>query len=240
MSRPSRPLRQTDISADEATLAPLGPEPNPAIVIDSAESIAGGNWGDEVLHPSTDRRGGWGYPVRERARPLFELMTPMRYTNLQQMLDGAAPWGIMCYEKRLFLDDLSDDVIRAFEEHFHRKNSPLSVVPIQLLRAAYTRVGDDETAFAVRRRRPGASASPGRSPLPNCWRPSVHGCGRSWRPCGAARATLPGTRTTCLKYEEDLVRATFGPANHDRLARIKAVSDPTTSSPHNANVKPAT
>jgi hypothetical protein len=33
------------------------------------------------------------------------------------------------------------------------------------------------------------------------------------------------------------VRATFGPANHDRLARIKAVSDPTTSSPHNANIK---
>jgi hypothetical protein len=142
---------QTDISADEATLAPLGPEPNPAIVIDSAESIAGGNWGDEVLHPSTDRRGGWGYPVRERARTLFELMTPMPYTNLRQMLDGAAAWGIMCYEKRLFLDDLSDDVIRAFEEHFHRKNSPLSVVPIQLLRAAYARVGDDETAFAGRR-----------------------------------------------------------------------------------------
>src|SRR5215472_4943474 len=38
MSRPPRPLRQTDISTDEATLAPLGPEPNQAIVIDSSST----------------------------------------------------------------------------------------------------------------------------------------------------------------------------------------------------------
>src|SRR5215470_7897229 len=38
MSRPPRPLRQTDISTDEATLAPQGPEPNQAIVIDSSST----------------------------------------------------------------------------------------------------------------------------------------------------------------------------------------------------------
>src|SRR5215470_14502296 len=45
VTRPPRPLREVAVSADEATLTPLGQVPNQAIVIGSAGSVAGGNWG---------------------------------------------------------------------------------------------------------------------------------------------------------------------------------------------------
>jgi FAD/FMN-containing dehydrogenase len=49
-------------------------------------------------------------PLREMA-PQFELVTPIPHAALQQMFDESTPWQILGYEKALYLDDLSDDVI---------------------------------------------------------------------------------------------------------------------------------
>ena len=38
-------------------------------------------------------------PVRDELRPLFELVTPIPFVNLQQMFDPAAPWGILGYRR---------------------------------------------------------------------------------------------------------------------------------------------
>jgi FAD/FMN-containing dehydrogenase len=49
--------------------------------------------------------------IRSALTPLFEIVTPIPYTALQQILDQAAPWGIQAYEKSLYLDALSPEVI---------------------------------------------------------------------------------------------------------------------------------
>jgi hypothetical protein len=68
-------------------------------------------------------------PVREGMRPLFELVTPMPFVALQQMLNESAHWGTLAYEKALYLDALSDAAIAVIAEHAPKKNSPLSSYP---------------------------------------------------------------------------------------------------------------
>jgi len=86
-------------------------------------------------------------PLREATPPLFELVTPMPYVQLQKMLDDGAPWGTRAYTKALMLDDLSDDAIEVLVERLPGKTSPLTILPIFALGGAYAEVGDDETAF---------------------------------------------------------------------------------------------
>jgi hypothetical protein len=78
--------------------------------------------------------------------PLFDLVTPMPYVELQCMLDDAAPWSILGYEKALYLDTLSDDVIAVVTDQLPRKSSPMSFVPIFPMGGAYQAVYD-ATAF---------------------------------------------------------------------------------------------
>lgn len=87
-------------------------------------------------------------PIREGLPPLFEMVTPIPYTNLQQMFDEGNPWGILGYEKALHLDELTDEAIAVITEYLPRKSSPLSFMPTFVLGGAYRQVADDETAFS--------------------------------------------------------------------------------------------
>src|SRR5580692_1637206 len=49
--------------------------------------------------------------IRDRLPPRFDLVTPMPYVGLQQLLDDANAWGSHCYEKGTYVEDLSDEVI---------------------------------------------------------------------------------------------------------------------------------
>ena len=68
-------------------------------------------------------------PLRGALTPLFELVTPIPFVQLQQMLNASATWGTFGYEKALYLDELSDGAIAVIGEHVPKKNSPLSFVP---------------------------------------------------------------------------------------------------------------
>src|SRR5439155_26934451 len=65
-------------------------------------------------------------PIREAVTPSFELVTPMPYTALQQMFNETVPWGVLGYEKALYLDELTDEVITVFTDYLPQKQSPLS------------------------------------------------------------------------------------------------------------------
>ena len=82
-------------------------------------------------------------PIKDALTPMVELVTPIPYVALQQMFDGAAPWGMHSYEKAVYLEELTDPVIDVILEHQAKKMSPLSFVPIFTFGGAYRRADGD-------------------------------------------------------------------------------------------------
>jgi FAD/FMN-containing dehydrogenase len=178
--------------------------------------------------------------IRRRLPPLFDLVTPMPYVALQQMLDEANAWGSHCYEKGTYVDDLSDDVIEVLASHIPRKTSPMSLLLLYRLDGAYSEVGDDATAFSGGRSPRFGVFIVGVAPdaaglateqrwVANLWqalRPHAVGSGDGY---------VNGTSD----YGSDRVRGSYGPRKYERLARIKAEYDPDNLFHVNANIVPA-
>jgi hypothetical protein len=54
--------------------------------------------------------------------PLFDMVAPIPYVELQKMLDESKAWGFYCYEKGTYIEDLSDAVIEVVIEQMPLKN----------------------------------------------------------------------------------------------------------------------
>jgi hypothetical protein len=179
-------------------------------------------------------------PIRAAVPPLFELVTPIPYVALQQMFNESAPWGILAYEKAVYLDELTDAAIDVIVEHQPKKQSPLSFLPIFPLGGAYSRAPGDATAFGGRRDTKyvvNISAA--------CPTPELFDADRSWVRAFwtdlVQHATGVGSYVNFMsEYEENRVRAAYGPDKYERLAQIKAKYDPDNVFHLNANVLPAT
>ncbi len=191
-------------------------------------------WGSPEEHAELIR------PVRETLPPLFEFVSPLPYTALQQMLDDAVPWGILGYEKALYLTELSDGAIDVVVERFPAKSSPMSIMPVFSLGGAYRDVDDDATAWGGRRDDTWVLNIAAIAPTPDLLEAD-----RSWvrSMCEALQPYAAGTGTYVNFLndpDEDRIRASYGPAKYERLSRIKAEFDPDNVLHFNANIRPAT
>lgn len=175
--------------------------------------------------------------ARDTLPPLWELVTPMPYVQLNQLLDEENRWGQYYYDKGGQIAELTDDVIDVVTEHVPRKRSPGSAVLFYRVDDAYASVDDDETAYSGDRS-PGwfvfvIAATPDREVLPD---------ERAWVR-GMHDALLPLlVPRTYVNAGEDMgsdVGAAYGSGKYRRLARIKAVYDPDNVFHRNANIKPA-
>jgi FAD/FMN-containing dehydrogenase len=191
---------------------------------------------------------GWGTPeehaaaiapIRDAAPPLFEFVTPIPYAELQKMFDEGNPWGILAYEKALYLDELTDAAIDVFVDFLPRKLSPLSFVPVFPLGGAYREPAEADTAF-------GGSRNAGFvfNIAAICPTPELLEADRAWvrEFWEALRPYATGTGSYVnfiADPDEDRVRASYGAEKYDRLARIKSEYDPDNVFHLNANIKPA-
>jgi FAD/FMN-containing dehydrogenase len=178
-------------------------------------------------------------PIREALpTPLFEFVTPLPYLELQRMLDDSAPWGIRAYEKSLFLQELSDSAISLLTEWIPRKKSPMSFAPITSVGGAFAEVAEQQTAFGGSRATRfvvNVTAMAPDAPLlasDRSWARSV------WQAMLPHASDAGGYVNFMADQEEDRVRAAYGPAKYQRLARIKARYDPDNMFRLNANIKP--
>lgn len=177
--------------------------------------------------------------AREALPPLFELVTPIPYAHLQQMFDASAPWGAFGYEKALHLEDLDDAAIEVITEHWPRRSSPLSFVPIFPLGGAFARVAEDATAFGGSRRTrfvvniTAVTASPEAFAAEREWVRSF------WSDLAPHAEGLGGYVNFMSDPDEDRVRAAYGSGKYERLAAVKARYDPANVFHLNANILPA-
>ncbi|MEU4525966.1 FAD-binding oxidoreductase [Amycolatopsis sp. NPDC024027] len=177
--------------------------------------------------------------ARSGPAPLFEFVSPIPYVELQRMLDGAAPWGILAYEKAAYADGFTDEVIEVIADFLPRKTSPLSIMPIFSMRGAFTEVADDATAFGGPRRESilinidSLATEPEPYAVDRAW------VREFWEALVPVSSNSAGYVNFMAEYEADRVRTSYGPEKYERLARIKAAYDPHNVFHHNANILPA-
>jgi FAD/FMN-containing dehydrogenase len=178
--------------------------------------------------------------IRESLPPLFDLVTPMPYVELQKLLDEANPWGIHGYEKGTYVQELSDPVIDVITEQVPRKNSPMSVLLFYRLDGAYCQAGDDETAFSGDRSPRYVVFIVGLAPdagLLDADRGWVRGLWEALR--RHAIGSGDGYINGIADFSDDRLRHSYGPAKYERLAQIKTQYDPGNLFHLNANIRPA-
>ena len=176
-------------------------------------------------------------PLRGRGAA-FELVTPIPYTALQQMLDESGPWGIRAYDKGINLDELPDGVIDALVQAMPRRRFPLSFAPMFPLRGRFSEIADDATAFGSPRRRRWAISMVGMAPDEETFAAE-----RAWaRDLYEAVHPFAPDDSTYLNFETDTdasrVRASYGEEKYRRLAALKARWDPDNVFRSNVNIAP--
>jgi FAD/FMN-containing dehydrogenase len=178
-------------------------------------------------------------PVRSATAPLIELVTPIPYTALQQMFNASAPWGILAYEKAVYLDELSDAAIEVILEQQPKKAFPLSFLPIFVLGGAYARADDDASAFGGRRSVSYIVNIAAAAPTPELYEAERAWVRTFWSALVPHAVGVGSYVNFMTEPEHDRVRAAYGPQKYERLAEIKAQYDPDNRFHLNANIPPA-
>jgi FAD/FMN-containing dehydrogenase len=177
--------------------------------------------------------------ARTALQPLFEVVTPVPYVALQQMLDDGAAWGSRAYTKGLYLDELPDEAIDALAERLPGRRSEHSqVLVFPLGGGAIGDVPDDATAFGGSRSLRYVVAIECMAGDAETFAHDRQWVRDTWRALRPAAQHSGAYVNLMAEFEDGALRATYGDAKFDRLRAIKAVYDPTNVFRHNANIPP--
>jgi len=175
-------------------------------------------------------------PLRKLAEPVADLLGPIPYAAMQQMLDPLWQAGAQNYFTSAMIDDLSDSAIDELIARWSAKPTPQSEVHIHHAGGAMARVSAAETAFAHR-------TSPY---LLNVIARSVDGVGFDGYTTWArdARAAMAGYGPDIMYVNftgdagADKVRASYPPETYAKLVAVKRRYDPTNLFRLNQNIAP--
>jgi FAD/FMN-containing dehydrogenase len=177
--------------------------------------------------------------VKAEVEPAFSMVTPMPYLALQSMTNATAPWGSHGYEKGLYLEDLTDEVIEVIERHLPDKVGCFTYISGLLLGGAYGEKDDMDTAWGGPRDAgyqftiTGTTATADELSSDRDW---VRRFWDDMRPYAMGSGSYVNNMNEII---DDRVRAAYGDEKYEKLARIKAAYDPQNLFHHNQNIKPA-
>jgi len=174
-------------------------------------------------------------PFRALSDPMAELMMPMPYVGIYEMLKAAEQRSPAAH-RSLFLETIDDAAVDAMIERMASPSSPAAMTQIRILGGQMARVSADATAFAHRDARVMVTiitpfADPAEAAIHTGWTHAYY---------EALRPQATGVYSNFLEVEgEDRVREAYPDVTYRRLAEIKRRYDPTNLFRLNQNIAPA-
>jgi len=174
-------------------------------------------------------------PLRSFGPPIADTIKPMRYVEMQRASDEHFPPGGHYYWKTSLLRDLSDGAIHVFLKYGQELPTAQSVIFLQQLHGAASRIGPTETAFPHRYHNYDCGPLFGWEDPADSER-----CIRLARDCWTALRPFYSRSVylNALGEEGDpRIREAFGP-NYAGVVALKNKYDPTNLFRLNPNIKP--
>jgi FAD/FMN-containing dehydrogenase len=176
-------------------------------------------------------------PLLTYGPPAIDMVQPMPYIAVQQLLDAGNPKGLQNYWSADFLEALPDEAIDALVARATKPVSPLTQIIVVPGGGALSRVPDDSTAFGQR-------SAPWNVHYLSIW-PDPDATAENIAYTREVAASLKpwSTGRAYLNFIGDegagRVEAAFGTERYARLRRLKATWDPANFFRHNQNIPPS-
>ena len=176
-------------------------------------------------------------PLREFGPPAADMVQPMPYLAVQQLLDPANQKGHQNYWSADFFGELSDEGVDVLVEHATKPVSPLSQVILIPMGGAIGRVDEDASAFGQRDAQWNIHylsmwPDPADAEQNIAFTREIASAMKPWT-TGRAYLNFIGDEGT------GRVEAAFGPETYARLQELKDKWDPTNLFRHNQNIPPS-
>ncbi len=177
-------------------------------------------------------------PVREFGPPAADLLGPIPYVALQQLIDAATPRGLQYYVKSEWLAGLPDVVVDGLVAHHASRTSPLHQILVHQMGGAVARVPREATAFAYRDAAYVLTVAGSWASAEEPREPHVAWTRSAWE--ASRPASMGGAYVNHLDADEgqDRVRDAYGPVIYDRLVDVKTAWDPQNVFRLNHNIQP--
>ncbi|MET0789579.1 MAG: FAD-binding oxidoreductase [Cellulomonas sp.] len=178
-------------------------------------------------------------PLRSLGDPIADLLGPIRYVDLQQLVDPLWPAGASNYFTSAFLDDLPAAAVDLYADAHRRAAGPpaLCELHVHQLGGAVGRVATEASAFAERTA-PFVVNCLARTSVTSDAAPLVDWA-RATRDAMAAYGSGRMYVNFTGEPEQGRARACYPPQTYARLAEVKRRLDPENVFRFNQNVLPA-
>jgi FAD/FMN-containing dehydrogenase len=176
-------------------------------------------------------------PLRALAEPILDIVGPMPYVAMQQVLDPLWERGAHNYFTSAFIDTLSDEAIDEVIHRWRAKPSPQSELHLHHIGGAMADVASDVSAFA-HRSSPFLCNVIARAGEPHNFDQRV-----AWARDARAAIAAYGNAGVYVNFtgdgDADKARAAYPPATFARLAETKRRYDPDNVFQLNQNIPPS-
>ncbi|MGH8984379.1 MAG: FAD-binding oxidoreductase, partial [Acidimicrobiia bacterium] len=175
-------------------------------------------------------------PLREFGPPGIDLVEPMPYVAVQQLINPGNPKGLQNYWSADFLAELPDEAVDTLVEHATKPVSPFTQILLIPGGGAIARVDDDATAIGQRKAPWNVHflslwPDPADNEVNIAYTRAISTAMKPWT-TGAVYLNFIGDEG------QERVEAAFGAEKYARLQQLKAKWDPTNLFRHNQNIPP--